>query len=102
MLGYRWLRQTQFIDQVATNAAVCLDNLLNNRNPGRMSQCLQHHCQPVLLIGKYLCLSKSHDLYNAILRLMFESQKKGKDSFAKAETILVLNIKKFLSVIVKN
>src|SRR5258708_23636624 len=48
MLGDRRLSQTQFFDQLAVNAVICLDQILNDGDSGPVSQGLHHGLQLVL------------------------------------------------------
>ncbi|WP_315825062.1 hypothetical protein [Paraflavitalea speifideiaquila] len=62
MLGYGWLRQAQDLDQVAVDAGVGFEEVLDDGDTGGMRQGLHHGGELVLLVGKYFGFGQAHVL----------------------------------------
>lgn len=54
------LSQTEHFDQVAIDTGVCFNQMLNDRDPGRVGQRLHHGSELVLLVGEYLGFGQAH------------------------------------------
>jgi hypothetical protein len=53
VLGNSGLGQAKFVNQVSTDTGVAPDEVLNDGDPGRVSQSLHHGGELILLVGEY-------------------------------------------------